>query len=47
MFLDVEMLEMSGIEVARQAARRCHVAFVTAYSSYATQALTPARSTTC
>jgi len=38
MFLDVEMPEMSGIEVARHASGRCHVAFVTAYSSYATQA---------
>jgi DNA-binding LytR/AlgR family response regulator len=38
MFLDVEMPEMSGIEVARQASGKCHVAFVTAYSSYATQA---------
>lgn len=38
MFLDVEMPEMSGIEVARQASGQCHVAFVTAYSSYATQA---------
>jgi DNA-binding LytR/AlgR family response regulator len=38
MFLDVEMPEMSGIEVARRASGQCHVAFVTAYSSYATQA---------
>jgi DNA-binding LytR/AlgR family response regulator len=38
MFLDVEMPEMSGIDVARHASGRCHVAFVTAYSSYATQA---------
>jgi DNA-binding LytR/AlgR family response regulator len=38
MFLDVEMPEMSGIDVARHASARCHVAFVTAYSSYATQA---------
>jgi DNA-binding LytR/AlgR family response regulator len=38
MFLDVEMPEMSGIEVARHASGKCHVAFVTAYSSYATQA---------
>jgi len=38
MFLDVEMPEMSGIDVARQASERCHVVFVTAYSSYATQA---------
>lgn len=38
MFLDVEMPEMSGIEVARKASGQCHVAFVTAYSAYATQA---------
>jgi DNA-binding LytR/AlgR family response regulator len=38
MFLDVEMPEMSGIDVARHASGQCHVAFVTAYSSYATQA---------
>ena len=38
MFLDVEMPEMSGIDVARRASGQCHVAFVTAYSSYATQA---------
>lgn len=38
MFLDVEMPEMSGIDVARHASERCHVVFVTAYSSYATQA---------
>ena len=38
MFLDVEMPEMSGLEVARRASGRCHVAFVTAYSDYALQA---------
>jgi DNA-binding LytR/AlgR family response regulator len=38
MFLDVEMPEMTGIEVARHASEQCHVVFVTAYSSYATQA---------
>jgi DNA-binding LytR/AlgR family response regulator len=38
MFLDVEMPEMSGLDVARQASGRCHVAFVTAYSQYAVQA---------
>jgi len=38
MFLDVEMPEMSGIDVARHASEQCHVVFVTAYSSYATQA---------
>ena len=38
MFLDVEMPELSGLDVARQASGRCHVAFVTAYSHYAVQA---------
>ena len=38
MFLDVEMPEMSGIDVARHASGQCHVVFVTAYSAYATQA---------
>jgi DNA-binding LytR/AlgR family response regulator len=38
MFLDVEMPEMSGLDVARHASGRCHVAFVTAYSQYAVQA---------
>ena len=39
MFLDVEMPEMSGIDVARHASEQCHVVFVTAYSSYATHAI--------
>jgi DNA-binding LytR/AlgR family response regulator len=38
MFLDIEMPEMSGIDVARHASGQCHVAFVTAFSNYATQA---------
>jgi DNA-binding LytR/AlgR family response regulator len=38
LFLDVEMPEMSGLEVARQASGRCHIAFVTAYSQYAVDA---------
>ncbi len=38
MFLDVEMPEMSGLEVARRANGCCHVAFVTAYSQYAVSA---------
>ena len=38
MFLDVEMPGMSGLEVARQASRKCHVVFVTAYDKYAVSA---------
>jgi len=38
LFLDVEMPEMSGLEVARRASGRCHLAFVTAYSKYAVEA---------
>ena len=35
LFLDIEMPGMSGLEVAAQASRRCHVVFVTAYDKYA------------
>jgi DNA-binding LytR/AlgR family response regulator len=38
MFLDIQMPEMSGVDVARQVAGRCHVVFVTAYDQYAIQA---------
>ena len=38
MFLDIQMPEMSGVEVARHVAGRCHVVFVTAYDQYAIQA---------
>jgi len=38
LFLDIRMPEMTGIEVARLVAGRCHVAFVTAYDEYAIQA---------
>jgi len=38
LFLDIEMPGMSGLEVARQASGRCHVAFVTAYEKYAVAA---------
>src|SRR5258706_932658 len=38
LFLDIEMPGMSGLEVARQASGRCHVAFVTAYDKYAVAA---------
>jgi len=37
-FLDIEMPGMNGLEVARQASGRCHVAFVTAYEKYAVAA---------
>ena len=35
LFLDIEMPGMTGLEVAAQASRRCHVVFVTAYDRYA------------
>ena len=38
MFLDIQMPEMTGIEVARHVAGRSHVIFVTAYDQYAIQA---------
>jgi DNA-binding LytR/AlgR family response regulator len=38
LFLDIEMPGMSGLEVARQASGRCHIAFVTAYDKYAVAA---------
>src|SRR5512141_1556201 len=38
MFLDIQMPEMNGVEVARHVAGRCHVVFVTAYDQYAIQA---------
>jgi DNA-binding LytR/AlgR family response regulator len=37
-FLDIQMPGMSGLQVARQAGRRCHVVFVTAYDKYAVAA---------
>jgi DNA-binding LytR/AlgR family response regulator len=38
MILDIRMPEMTGVEVARLVAGRCHVVFVTAYDEYAIQA---------
>lgn len=38
MFLDIQMPALGGLEVARQAAGRCHVAFVTAYDEFAVAA---------
>jgi len=37
-FLDIHMPLLSGIEVARQIAGRCHVAFITSYDEYALEA---------
>src|SRR3954470_4124200 len=38
MFLDIQMPEMTGVEVARHVGSRAHVVFVTAYDEYAIQA---------
>jgi DNA-binding LytR/AlgR family response regulator len=38
MFLDIQMPGLSGLEVAKQASGKCHVAFVTAYDKYAVAA---------
>jgi DNA-binding LytR/AlgR family response regulator len=38
MFLDIQMPELTGVEVARHVAGRSHVVFVTAYDQYAIQA---------
>src|SRR5918996_843162 len=37
-FLDVHMPLLTGIEVARQIAGRCHVAFITSYDEHAVEA---------
>jgi DNA-binding LytR/AlgR family response regulator len=37
-FLDIHMPLLTGIEVARQLAGRCHVAFITSYDEYALEA---------
>jgi DNA-binding LytR/AlgR family response regulator len=34
-FLDIQMPQLSGIEVARHVATRCHVAFITAFDQHA------------
>jgi DNA-binding LytR/AlgR family response regulator len=38
LFLDIEMPLLSGLDVARQAQGRCHIAFVTAYDMHAVAA---------
>jgi DNA-binding LytR/AlgR family response regulator len=38
LFLDIQMPGLSGIEVARHASGRCHVAFVTAHDEFAVTA---------
>jgi DNA-binding LytR/AlgR family response regulator len=38
LFLDIQMPGMSGLDVAKQASGRCHIAFVTAYDRYAVAA---------
>ena len=38
LFLDIEMPGMTGLQVAAQASRKCHVVFVTAYDKYALEA---------
>jgi DNA-binding LytR/AlgR family response regulator len=38
LFLDIQMPEMSGLEVAKRASGKCHVAFVTAFDKYAVTA---------
>lgn len=38
LFLDIEMPGMTGLEVAKLASGKCHIAFVTAYDKYAVAA---------
>jgi DNA-binding LytR/AlgR family response regulator len=38
LILDIQIPGRSGLEVARQASGKCHVAFVTAYDKYAVAA---------
>jgi DNA-binding LytR/AlgR family response regulator len=37
-FLDVHMPRLNGVDVARQIAGRCHIAFITSYDQYAIDA---------
>jgi len=37
-FLDIQMPKMSGVDVSRRIAGRCHVAFITSYDQYAVDA---------
>jgi DNA-binding LytR/AlgR family response regulator len=37
-FLDIKMPVLSGVDVARAIARRCHIVFVTAFDEYAIEA---------
>ena len=38
LFLDIQMPGLSGLEVAKHASGKCHIAFVTAYDKYAVAA---------
>lgn len=38
LFLDIQMPEASGLDVARRASGRCHIVFVTAYDQFAVAA---------
>lgn len=37
-FLDIQMPELTGLEVAREAKGQCHMVFITAYNQYAVDA---------
>jgi DNA-binding LytR/AlgR family response regulator len=38
MFLDIQMPGLTGVEVARQVAERCHIVFITAFDDHAVEA---------
>src|SRR5580658_4416620 len=38
LFLDIQMPQLTGLDVAHQAQGRCHIAFLTAYDAYAVAA---------